>query len=207
MEGHKKTSCPWQKDIDNNVIEDNANGSDDGDIHNGAALPLSPSSSSSSFLSPSASCLRHFHPAAGLLRPPSQVGASKITVAIVQLSTIVAVLVLEGPLLDSPPASVIHLSSIVAGVSSVASVSSINRFPPLFYTFMLIASSTIAGLASCSVPPTSATPLGSALLYFMLLGIDDTPRPGQPGPAPRPAGGVGCPWIYWRLGKQNTTLK
>ncbi|RYR21236.1 hypothetical protein Ahy_B03g066521 [Arachis hypogaea] len=33
MEGHKKTTCPWQKDIDNNVIEDEANGSDDGDIY------------------------------------------------------------------------------------------------------------------------------------------------------------------------------
>ncbi|RYR59067.1 hypothetical protein Ahy_A05g024909 isoform A [Arachis hypogaea] len=33
MEGHKKTTCPWQKDIDNNVIEDEANGSDDGDVY------------------------------------------------------------------------------------------------------------------------------------------------------------------------------
>ncbi|XP_015931822.1 protein FAR1-RELATED SEQUENCE 5-like [Arachis duranensis] len=33
MKGHKKTTCPWQKDIDNNVIEDKANGSDDGDIY------------------------------------------------------------------------------------------------------------------------------------------------------------------------------
>ncbi|XP_015940572.1 protein FAR1-RELATED SEQUENCE 5-like [Arachis duranensis] len=33
MEGHKKTKCPWQKDIDNNVIEDEANGSDDGDVY------------------------------------------------------------------------------------------------------------------------------------------------------------------------------
>ncbi|RYR59470.1 hypothetical protein Ahy_A05g025361 [Arachis hypogaea] len=33
MEGHKKTTCPWQKDIDNNVIEDEANCSDDGDAY------------------------------------------------------------------------------------------------------------------------------------------------------------------------------
>ncbi|RYQ96111.1 hypothetical protein Ahy_B08g091653 [Arachis hypogaea] len=33
MEGHKKTTCPWQKDIDNNVIENEANGSDDGDMY------------------------------------------------------------------------------------------------------------------------------------------------------------------------------
>ncbi|QHO27528.1 Protein FAR1-RELATED SEQUENCE [Arachis hypogaea] len=33
MEGNKKTTCPWQKDIDNNVIEDEANGSDDGDVY------------------------------------------------------------------------------------------------------------------------------------------------------------------------------
>ncbi|XP_057760145.1 protein FAR1-RELATED SEQUENCE 5-like [Arachis stenosperma] len=33
MKGHKKTTCPWQKDIDNNVIEDEANGSDDGDVY------------------------------------------------------------------------------------------------------------------------------------------------------------------------------
>ncbi|XP_015970032.1 protein FAR-RED IMPAIRED RESPONSE 1-like [Arachis duranensis] len=33
MEGHKKTACPWEKDIDNNVIEDEANGSDDGDMY------------------------------------------------------------------------------------------------------------------------------------------------------------------------------
>ncbi|RYQ91191.1 hypothetical protein Ahy_B09g097090 isoform A [Arachis hypogaea] len=33
MEGHKKTTCPWQKDIDNNVIEDEANGSNDGDMY------------------------------------------------------------------------------------------------------------------------------------------------------------------------------
>ncbi|QHO33766.1 protein FAR1-RELATED SEQUENCE 5-like [Arachis hypogaea] len=33
MEGHKKTTCPWQKDIDNNVIEDEANASDDGDVY------------------------------------------------------------------------------------------------------------------------------------------------------------------------------
>ncbi|RYR14696.1 hypothetical protein Ahy_B04g071363 [Arachis hypogaea] len=33
MEGHKKTTCPWQKNIDNNVIEDGTNGSDDGDMY------------------------------------------------------------------------------------------------------------------------------------------------------------------------------
>ncbi|RYR29051.1 hypothetical protein Ahy_B01g053339 [Arachis hypogaea] len=33
MEGHKKTTCPWKKDIDNNVIEDEANGSDDGNVY------------------------------------------------------------------------------------------------------------------------------------------------------------------------------
>ncbi|XP_057746662.1 protein FAR1-RELATED SEQUENCE 5-like [Arachis stenosperma] len=33
MEGRKKTTCPWQKDIDNNIIEDEANGSDDGDMY------------------------------------------------------------------------------------------------------------------------------------------------------------------------------
>ncbi|RYQ83685.1 hypothetical protein Ahy_B10g102468 [Arachis hypogaea] len=33
MEGHKKTTCSWQKDIDNNVIEDEANGSDDADVY------------------------------------------------------------------------------------------------------------------------------------------------------------------------------
>ncbi|RYR26574.1 hypothetical protein Ahy_B02g060832 [Arachis hypogaea] len=33
MKGHKKATCPWQKDIDNNVIEDEANGSDDGDMY------------------------------------------------------------------------------------------------------------------------------------------------------------------------------
>ncbi|XP_016206823.1 protein FAR1-RELATED SEQUENCE 5-like [Arachis ipaensis] len=33
MEGHKKTTCPWQKDIDNNIIEDEANGSDDNDMY------------------------------------------------------------------------------------------------------------------------------------------------------------------------------
>ncbi|RYR41574.1 hypothetical protein Ahy_A08g037985 [Arachis hypogaea] len=31
MEGHKKTICPWQKDIDNNVMGDEPNGSDDGE--------------------------------------------------------------------------------------------------------------------------------------------------------------------------------
>ncbi|RYR48145.1 hypothetical protein Ahy_A07g034135 [Arachis hypogaea] len=31
MEGHKKITCPWQKDIDNNVMGDEANGSDDGE--------------------------------------------------------------------------------------------------------------------------------------------------------------------------------
>ncbi|RYQ90689.1 hypothetical protein Ahy_B09g096721 [Arachis hypogaea] len=33
MEGYKKTTCPWQKDIDNNVMEEEANGSDDGDMY------------------------------------------------------------------------------------------------------------------------------------------------------------------------------
>ncbi|XP_057740292.1 protein FAR1-RELATED SEQUENCE 5-like [Arachis stenosperma] len=33
MEGHKKTTCPWRKDIDNNVIEDEAKSSDDGDVY------------------------------------------------------------------------------------------------------------------------------------------------------------------------------
>ncbi|RYR01321.1 hypothetical protein Ahy_B06g080185 [Arachis hypogaea] len=33
MKGHKKTTCPWQKDIDNNVIEDDSNGSDDGNVY------------------------------------------------------------------------------------------------------------------------------------------------------------------------------
>ncbi|RYR69075.1 hypothetical protein Ahy_A03g015612 [Arachis hypogaea] len=33
IEGHKKATCPWQKDIDNNVIEYEANGPDDGDMY------------------------------------------------------------------------------------------------------------------------------------------------------------------------------
>ncbi|RYR29597.1 hypothetical protein Ahy_B01g054036 [Arachis hypogaea] len=33
IEGYKKTTCPWQKDIDNNVIEDEANGSDDSNVY------------------------------------------------------------------------------------------------------------------------------------------------------------------------------
>ncbi|XP_025704067.1 protein FAR1-RELATED SEQUENCE 5-like [Arachis hypogaea] len=40
MEGHKKTTCPWQKDIDNNVIENEANGSDDGDMCTEATAEL-----------------------------------------------------------------------------------------------------------------------------------------------------------------------
>ncbi|XP_057756668.1 protein FAR1-RELATED SEQUENCE 5-like [Arachis stenosperma] len=40
MEGHKKTTCPWQKDIDNNVIEDEANGSDDGDVYSVPTVEL-----------------------------------------------------------------------------------------------------------------------------------------------------------------------
>ncbi|XP_025647342.1 uncharacterized protein [Arachis hypogaea] len=33
MEGHKKTTCPWQKDINNNVMEVEANGSDNNDMY------------------------------------------------------------------------------------------------------------------------------------------------------------------------------
>ncbi|RYR51583.1 hypothetical protein Ahy_A06g026579 isoform P [Arachis hypogaea] len=40
MEGHKKTTCPWQKDIDNNVIENEAIGSDDGDMCTEATVEL-----------------------------------------------------------------------------------------------------------------------------------------------------------------------
>ncbi|RYR71398.1 hypothetical protein Ahy_A02g005657 [Arachis hypogaea] len=40
MEGHKKTTCPWQKDIDNNVIENEAIGSDDGDMCTEATAEL-----------------------------------------------------------------------------------------------------------------------------------------------------------------------
>ncbi|RYQ87549.1 hypothetical protein Ahy_B09g095062 [Arachis hypogaea] len=40
MEGHKKTTCPWQKDIDNNVLENEAIGSDDGDMCTEATAEL-----------------------------------------------------------------------------------------------------------------------------------------------------------------------
>ena len=40
MEGHKKTTYPWQKDIDNNVIENEAIGSDDGDMCTEATVEL-----------------------------------------------------------------------------------------------------------------------------------------------------------------------
>ncbi|XP_016178521.1 protein FAR1-RELATED SEQUENCE 5-like [Arachis ipaensis] len=40
MEGHKKTTCPWQKDIDNNVIDKEAIGSDDGDMCTKATAEL-----------------------------------------------------------------------------------------------------------------------------------------------------------------------
>ncbi|RYR00581.1 hypothetical protein Ahy_B07g088702 [Arachis hypogaea] len=40
MEGHKKTTCPWQKDIDNNVIENEAIGSDDGEMCTEATAEL-----------------------------------------------------------------------------------------------------------------------------------------------------------------------
>ncbi|XP_016178470.1 protein FAR1-RELATED SEQUENCE 5-like [Arachis ipaensis] len=40
MEGHKKTTCPWQKNINKNVIENEANGSDDGDMCTEATADL-----------------------------------------------------------------------------------------------------------------------------------------------------------------------
>ncbi|RYR66181.1 hypothetical protein Ahy_A03g012147 [Arachis hypogaea] len=40
MEGHKKTTCPWQKDIDNNIMENEAIGSDDGDMCTEATAEL-----------------------------------------------------------------------------------------------------------------------------------------------------------------------
>ncbi|RYR55243.1 hypothetical protein Ahy_A06g030493 [Arachis hypogaea] len=111
-----KISCNWVTKIAR--IKNRRWTTKPAENRNGVAVSL-PSPSSSSFLSTPASCLRHLRPATGPLPSPSQVGASKITVAVVQLSTIVVVLALEAPSPGSPPASVAHLCSTVAGLSSV----------------------------------------------------------------------------------------